>query len=65
MAYIITIANEKGGVSKTTSTISLGAALVESGSKVLLVDLDSQANLTLAHFPSGRKPGICRLAGCK
>ena len=48
MAYIITIANEKGGVSKTTSTISLGAALVESGSKVLLVDLDSQANLTLA-----------------
>ena len=48
MSYIIAVANEKGGVAKTTSSISLGAALVESGAKVLLVDLDSQANLTLA-----------------
>lgn len=48
MTYYISMANEKGGVAKTTSTISLGAALVESGSKVLLVDLDPQSNMTLA-----------------
>ncbi len=47
MAYIIAVANEKGGVAKTTTTISLGAALVESGLEVLLVDLDGQANLSL------------------
>ena len=47
MAYIIAIANEKGGVAKTTTTLSLGAALVETGKEVLLVDLDAQANLTL------------------
>ena len=47
MAYVIAIANEKGGVAKTTTTLSLGAALVETGKEVLLVDLDAQANLTL------------------
>lgn len=48
MAYVISVANEKGGVAKTTTTISLGAALSEAGHPVLLVDLDSQANLSLA-----------------
>ncbi|HVN52819.1 MAG TPA: ParA family protein [Anaerolineaceae bacterium] len=48
MSIIITVANEKGGVAKTTTTLSLGAALVETGQEVLLVDLDAQANLTLA-----------------
>ncbi len=48
MTMIISIANEKGGVAKTTTTISLGAALVETGLEVLLVDLDGQANLSLA-----------------
>ncbi len=48
MTKIIAIANEKGGVAKTTTTLSLGAALVERGQEVLLVDLDAQANLSLA-----------------
>jgi len=55
MAYIIAISNEKGGVAKTTSTLSLGAALAESAQKVLLMDLDPQANLSLAlGFEPGR-----------
>src|SRR5512133_1738627 len=48
MLKIIAVSNEKGGVAKTTTTISLGAALVDLGYRVLLIDLDAQANLTLA-----------------
>jgi len=47
MAFIISVANEKGGVAKTTTVISLGASLNEMGFNVLLVDLDTQANLSL------------------
>lgn len=44
----LAVVNEKGGVAKTTTALNLGAALVEAGCRVLLVDMDAQANLTLA-----------------
>jgi chromosome partitioning protein len=54
MANIIAVSNEKGGVAKTTSVLSLGASLAEIDQRVLLIDLDPQANLTLA---LGYEPG--------
>jgi chromosome partitioning protein len=48
MPRVISFANQKGGVAKTTTTLNLGVAFSEHGLKVLLVDLDPQGNLTMS-----------------
>jgi ATPases involved in chromosome partitioning len=53
MGRVVAIANQKGGVAKTTTAANLGAALHEAGCRVLLVDMDPQASLTVW---SGRNP---------
>jgi chromosome partitioning protein len=45
---VIVLANQKGGVAKTTTTLNLGVAFAEKGHRVLLIDLDPQGNLTMS-----------------
>ena len=63
MNYSIAIANEKGGVAKTTTAVSLAGALVEQNQRVLVIDLDPQANLTLSlgHKPTTERPSIANI----
>jgi chromosome partitioning protein len=48
VGQVIALANQKGGVAKTTTTLNLGVALAERGRRVLAVDLDPQSNLTMS-----------------
>jgi len=61
MGKVFVFVNQKGGVGKTTSAINIGAYLAEEGKKTLLVDFDSQANLSGGMGIKPPKPGVYEL----
>ena len=63
MSTVIAIANQKGGVGKTTTVANLGPGLGERGKRVLLVDLDPQASLSLTFDLEEAEHGVANLMG--
>jgi len=61
LGKIFVVANQKGGVGKTTTAVNLGAYLAEKGKQVLLVDFDPQANLSSAVGADTSRPGVYEL----
>lgn len=65
MAKVYVFVNQKGGVGKTTSVINIGAYIAESGKRTLLIDFDSQANMTSGVGVAKQKPTIYELLADK